>query len=137
MSHFATPEGELEEGRPQGSAAGPLGLASDPQFYTALGAVTCSAIEAMFVITDDPSVCGRADGSSVVAGTEPSPTRGPVVGDGSVRANAQDDAGSAVVQGGAPGYTLNSARLPAVSEKEDDNANLYNSTQRPGGVARA
>ena len=95
MSHFATPEGELE-GRPQGSAAGPLGLASDPQFYTALGAITCSAIEAMFVLTDDPSVCGRADGSSVVAGTEPSLTRGPVVGGGSVRANAPSGGGSEV-----------------------------------------
>lgn len=105
MSHFATPEGELEGG-PKGSAARPLGLASDPQFYTALGALTCSAIEAMFVVTDDPSVCGRADGSSVVASTEPSLTRGPVVGGGSVRANAQDDAGGVVVQGGAPGDTL-------------------------------
>ena len=89
MSHFATPEGELE-GRPQGSAAGPLGLASDPQFYTALGAVTCSAIEAMFVLTEGPSERGRADGSSVVAGSEPSPTRGPVVGGGSVRTTERE-----------------------------------------------
>ena len=104
MSHFATPEGELE-GRPQGSAAGPLGLASDPQFYTALGAVTLSAIDSLVrAATEGPSERGRADGSSVVAGSEPSPTRGPVVGGGSVRTTerkgASGDSGR-VVQGAA------------------------------------
>lgn len=131
MSTSSHPRGA--EGRADAGSASvrPSGL--DPQFYTALGAVTCAAIEAetrrhqaytdlylslvreVFAVTDDGSdeTCPSTDPSSVLAPIDDARRADSLLGGrdattraSSVRAGAQDAAGGAAVQPGASGIAL-------------------------------
>lgn len=115
MSTLSHPRGaagrEKEASRPAGLTLGPAliertanAVEAVVRRHEAAADLYLSLVREVFAITDEPSneTCPSIDGSSVVAPTSSSLTRGPVVGGDEVRANAPGDAISVQVGGGLP-----------------------------------